>query len=276
MGAVPGRGEVDDPDLPAGGRVEDGRGPAHPVVHDGGVVLGTEDHRRSALPHGDGQGVGADAGLVPATAGHEVHRLRLAPHHPAAVGPQDPGVGVGHRDDEVAVLCRTPQLALDRGHCPLQRRVPPRLGGVALVGQRRLRDVGRDRLPRELPAAQDLRTHQRARVVALLDERRPGPDRGESAVLQVLVVWQCLVVRLHDGSRWVGAVTLPRRNTPPDQQTAVATDPRCTEGSVATASQLLLVSRSRRSCRPAPGRARHRPGRGSWRRDRPRSTRPPR
>ena len=112
VGAVPGRREVDDAQRAAGHRVEDRSRPAHPVVHDLGVVLGAEDHRRGAGPSGDGERVGADARLVPATAGHEVHRLGLAAHHPAAVGPEDAGLLVGDRDDEVAVLGRPAQLVL--------------------------------------------------------------------------------------------------------------------------------------------------------------------
>ena len=196
VGAVPGRRQVDDAERAAGHRVEDRRGPAHPVVHDLGVVLGAEDHRRGAGPAGDGERVGADARLVPAPAGHEVHRLGLAAHHPAAVGPEDAGLLVGDRDDEVAVLGRTAQLVLHPGHRGLQGRVVPELGGVALVGERRVGHGRRDHAG-ELPAAEDLRPHG-GRLLAAVDELRPGAHGTHPACVQV-------VTRRHGGSPRVAA-----------------------------------------------------------------------
>ena len=185
--AVPGGRQVDDAELLAADRVVHGRGPAHPVVHDRGVVLGAEDHRRVAGAAGDGQRVGADALLVPPAARHEVDRLGLAPHHPPAVGPQDAGLGVGDRDDQVAVLGRAPQLglhALDRG---LQGRLAPVGRGVGLVVQRRLGEVGGDRGGGEPPAVADLRSHPVAGPVPQLHERGPGLDGLVAPVPQVAV-----------------------------------------------------------------------------------------
>ena len=173
VGAVPGGREVDDAELGAGDGVVDRGGPADPVVHDRGVVLGAEHHRRLGQPVGEVEGVGADRLVVPAAAGHEVHGLRLAPHHPAAVGPQDPGVRVGDRDDQVAVLGGTAQLVLDVLDGRLQRRVPPDRRDLGLVGERRLLHVDRDRRLGPGPGRQDLRADQRLDLVAVLDEARP-------------------------------------------------------------------------------------------------------
>ena len=76
--------------------------------------------------------------VVPAPARHEVDGLGLAAHHPAAVRPEDAGLGVGDRDDEVAVLGGTAQLGLDPLDGGLQRRAAPVRRGLGLVGQRRL------------------------------------------------------------------------------------------------------------------------------------------
>ena len=174
VGAVPGGGEVDDAELPAGDRVVHRRGPADPVVHDRRVVLGAEDHRRRRQPVGQVERVGADALVVPAAAGHEVDGLGLATHHPAAVGPQDAGLGVGDRHDQVAVLGGTPQLGLDAHHRGLQRGALPDLGRLGLVGQRRVGEVGGDRRLGAGPAAEDLGSHQLLGAVAALDEAGPG------------------------------------------------------------------------------------------------------
>ena len=149
-------GEIDDAELGAGDGIVDRSGPADPVVHDRGVVLGAEHHRRLGEPVGEVERVGADRLVVPAASGHEVDGLRLAPHHPAAVGPQDPGVRVGDRDDEVSVLGRAAQVLLDVLHGRLQRRVPPDRRDLGLVGERRLLHVDRDRRLRPRPRGQDL------------------------------------------------------------------------------------------------------------------------
>ena len=56
VGAVPGRRQVDHAELASGDRVVHGRRPAHPVVHDRGVVLGREDHRRPGQSGWPGRG----------------------------------------------------------------------------------------------------------------------------------------------------------------------------------------------------------------------------
>ncbi len=181
VGAVPGGREVDDAELHPGDGVEDRRGPADPVVHDRGVVLGAEHHRGLGQPVGQVERVGADRLVVPAATGHEVHGLRLAAHHPAAVGPQDPGVGVGHRDDEVAVLGGAAQLLLDVLHRRLQRRVAPDRRDLRLVGERRLLHVDRDRGLRPRPRREDLGADQRLDLVTVLDEARPRLARRPDA-----------------------------------------------------------------------------------------------
>ena len=191
MGAVPGGRQVDHAERAAGHRVEDRGRPADPVVHHLGVVLGAEDHRRGAGPAGDGQRVGADAPLVPPAAGDEVHRLGLASHHAAAVGPEDPCLLVGDRDDEVAVLGRAPELVLHPGHRGLQGRGLPEVGRVALVVERRVGHPGRHDT-RQLPAAQDLRPDRVG--VTGLDEARPRADGVHASGVQVLAG--------HGGSRW--------------------------------------------------------------------------
>ena len=125
VGAVPGRRQVDDAELAAGVGVVHRRGPADPVVHDRRVVLGAEHHRRLGQPVGEVERVGADRLVVPAAAGHEVDGLGLAPHHPAAVRPQDAGLRVGDGEHQVAVLGGTPQLRLDALDRDLERRVAP-------------------------------------------------------------------------------------------------------------------------------------------------------
>ena len=142
----------------------------------GRVVLGAEDHRRGREPVGQVQGVGADRLLVPPAAGHEVHALGLAAHDAPAVGPQHPGVGVGDRDDQVAVQGRLAQLRLDPLDRGLQRRVPPDGGDLRLVGERCLLDVRRDGGPAAGPAAEDLGADDGLGGVAVLDEAGPRPD----------------------------------------------------------------------------------------------------
>ena len=176
VGAVPGRRQVDHAELPAGDRVVDRRGPADPVVHDRGVVLGGEDHGRTGVsPVGQVKGVGADAFVVPAAAGHEVHRLGLAAHHPAAVGPQDASVGVGDREHEVAVLGSAPQLVLDARDRDLQWGTHPEAWvSASSASGACLTSVVMRR--RTAPTTEDLRADQLLRAVAVLDERGPGAD----------------------------------------------------------------------------------------------------
>ena len=188
VGAVPGRRQVDHAELLTGHRVVDRRGPADPVVHDRGVVLGREHHGRPAQPVGQVEGVGADALVVPPRARHEVHRLRLAAHDPTAVGPQHPGVAVRDRQHEVAVLGRAPEVVLDPGDRDLQRRPLPVGAGLLLVGQRRVGDVGGDGRAGPGPAAVDLGAHQALGPVAVLDERRPRVHGGLTTPEQVGVV----------------------------------------------------------------------------------------
>ena len=135
-------------------------------------------------PVGQVERVGADAGVVPAAAGHEVDGLGLAAHHPAAVRPEDAGLGVGDRDDQVAVLGGTPQLGLDPLDRGLERRVLPERPGVGLVGQRRLGDVAGDGRLGPLPGVEDLGADQRrwrrrrARRTRSRRGRRPAAGRG--------------------------------------------------------------------------------------------------
>ena len=178
VGAVPGRRQVDDAELSSGHGVVDGRRPAHPVVHDRGVVLGGEDHRRPGRAVGQVEGVGADALVVPAAAGHEVHRLGLATHHPAAVRPEDPGVGIGHGEHQVAVLGGAAQLLLDARDGDLQRRTLQNARVSASSASGACAHVGGDGGFRAFPRGEDLGAHQRLRGVAVLDERRPRPHRG--------------------------------------------------------------------------------------------------
>ena len=183
--AVPGRRQVDHAEPLAGDGVVQRRRPAHPVVHDRREVLGAEHHRRLAGAAGQVEGVGADAGLVPPAAGHEVDRLGLAAHHPAAVGPQDPGVLVGDREHQVAVLGGAAQLVLDAADRDLQRRAVPAGGGVGLVGHRRLRDVERHGRAGPLPAAEDLRAHPRRGPDAVIHVGRPGARGVLPATVQL-------------------------------------------------------------------------------------------
>ena len=173
VGAVPGGRQVDDAELLAADRVVHGRRPADPVVHDLGVVLGAEHHRGRVVAGGQVEGVGADAGVVPAPTGHEVHGLGLAAHHASAVRPEDAGLGVGHGHHEVAVLRRTTQLLLDPLDGHLERRALPERPGVGLVGERRLAHVDADGGRRALPGAEDLGPHQAFGEVAVLDEVHP-------------------------------------------------------------------------------------------------------
>ena len=186
VGPLPGGGEVDDADLLAGHGVVHGRRPAHPVVHDGRVVLGAEHHRRAVVAGGQVERVGADAGVVPLPTGDEVDGLGLAAHHAAAVRPQDAGLGVGHGDDEVAVLRRTPQLGLHALDGDLERRAVPERRGVGLVGHRGLGDVEADRRGRAFPRPEDLRPDQAFGPVTALDEGGPRAHSVDAASVQLV------------------------------------------------------------------------------------------
>ena len=195
VGAVPHRRQVDHAELPAGDRVVHRRRPADPAVHDRGVVLGAEDHLGVVAAVGQVERVRADALVVPAGGGHEVHRLGAAPHHAPAVRPQDAGLGVGDRDDEVAVLGGAPQVGLDPFDGGLERGAPPERRGLGLVGQRGLGDIGGDRGAGAFPAVQDLGADERLGVVALLDEGGPGAHGVEPPGVEVpahLRHWQPL------------------------------------------------------------------------------------
>ena len=188
VGAVPGRRQVDHAELLTRRRVVHRRGPAHPVVHDRRVVLGAEHHRRRTDTVGQVECVGADTRVVPAATGHEVDGLGLAAHDAPAVRPQDAGLGVGHRDHEVAVLGRAPEVGLDAGDGGLQRGAVPEGGGLGLVGQWRLGHLARQGRPGALPAVQDLGPDQPLGSVTLLDEGRPRAHGVDTTTLQVGVV----------------------------------------------------------------------------------------
>ena len=113
--------------------------------------------------------------------GHEVDRLGLAAHHPAAVRPQDPGLGVGDRDDQVAVLGGTPQLGLDaarrrsaaasRARTPrsrTRRRAAPRVTSVEIAASERVQLV---RISGRTSVA---RPRRRARRTTSRPARRPA------------------------------------------------------------------------------------------------------
>ncbi len=183
VGPVPGGREVDDAEDPSGPRFADRCRPADPAVHDRGVVLGAEDRRRGGAACGQRQRVGAHAPLVPPPAGHEVDALGAATHHPAPVGPQDPGAGVGDGQHEVAVLGGTAQVALDPAHRDAERGAAPQVTGLLLVGERSGLQVRRH-ADGAAPAAPDLRSHARAPGATARDEGGPGPECRLAALRQ--------------------------------------------------------------------------------------------
>ena len=203
VGALPGGGEVDDTDLLTAHRIVHRRRPAHPVVHDRRVVLRAEHHRGPVVAGGEVERVGADAGVVPASSGHEVDGLCLAAHHASAVRPEDAGLRVGHGHDEVAVLRRTPQLGLHPLDGDLEWRAVPERRGVRLVGHRGLGNIDAHGRGRTLPRAEDLGPDQTLGAVAVLDEGGPCAHGVDTARVQ-------LVARSgHRGSQGVAA-TLAR------------------------------------------------------------------
>ena len=182
VGAVPGGRQVDDAELGAGHRVVHRRGPADPVVHDRGVVLGAEHHRRASPAGWPGRGRwcrrDSSSQRPPATklTVSALRRITRPPYvHRMRVS------RVGDRET------RSPSSAVRRSSCldpldgGLQRRVPPERRGLGLVGERRLaarRSGSRPRSASQLTSGSRggpaPRRRHRARRTPSRRARRPG------------------------------------------------------------------------------------------------------